>query len=69
MQCNDIGICTPARNSTAMVVACRDKVQQINLPTQEAITGDSMAPLTSNLPLEVRKKMETFIAACYQARC
>jgi len=48
-------------------LSCRDKVQHIALPTQDGITGDSLAPLTSNLPVEFRKKMEKFISACYQA--
>lgn len=43
-----------------------DKVQHVSLSTQDDVTGDSLAPLTSKLPVELRRKMENFIAACYQ---
>ena len=45
-----------------------DKVKKITLDTEEAATTDSLAPLLSSLPLELRPDMESFIQACYEAR-
>ena len=45
---------------------CRDKVLHLSLSAAEAVNSDSLAPLTATLPVELRKKMEKFIAACYQ---
>ena len=45
---------------------CRDKVHHLSLSTQDVVNSDSLAPLTATLPIELRKKMENFIAACYQ---
>lgn len=47
---------------------CRDKVHHLSLSTHDAINSNSLAPLTATLPVELRKKMENFIAACYQVR-
>ncbi|KAL3152236.1 ATP-citrate synthase alpha chain protein 2 [Trebouxia sp. C0010 RCD-2024] len=43
-----------------------DKVHHLSLSTQDAISSNSLAPLTATLAIELRKKMENFIAACYQ---
>lgn len=44
-----------------------DKVKKITLATDEAATTESLAPLLSSLPLELRPDMENFIQACYEA--
>ena len=44
-----------------------DKVRKITLDTEETATTDSLAPLLSSLPLELRFNMEAFIQACYEA--
>ncbi len=44
-----------------------DKVNKITLATEEAATTESLAPLLSSLPLELRSNMEAFIQACYEA--
>ncbi len=44
-----------------------DKVKKITLAVEEEATNDSLAPLLSSLPLELRPDMETFIQACYEA--
>ncbi|EIE24609.1 ATP-citrate lyase subunit A [Coccomyxa subellipsoidea C-169] len=43
-----------------------DKVKKVTLAVEEEATNDSLAPLLSSLPLELRPDMETFIQACYE---
>ena len=50
----------------ALFLMCRDKVKQIQISTIEKATPSVLAPLTSSLPLELRQKMNQFIAACYE---
>ena len=54
-----------------LLCGCRDKVHHLSLSAQDAVNSDSFGPLTAALPMEVRKKMGSFIAACYQVlpRC
>ena len=44
-----------------------DKLKKKTLATDEAATTESLAPLLSSLPLELRPDMENFIQACYEA--
>lgn len=43
-----------------------DKVKQILLPPLAETSPDRLAPLLTTLPLELRAKMESFIAGCFQ---
>jgi hypothetical protein len=45
-----------------------DKVKQISVPTGEDLTGEMLAPLLVDLPLELRGNMEKFIQACFGVR-
>ena len=45
-----------------------DKVRVVTIATGEEVTGDALAPLTAALPLELRRRMEAFISACYQVQ-
>lgn len=44
-----------------------DKVKKITLATEEPASTESLAPLLSGLPLELRQDMENFIQACFKA--
>ena len=52
--------------ATVKWLCCREKVHHLSLSTQDVVNSGTLAPLTATLPIELRKKMEKFIAACYQ---
>ena len=45
-----------------------DEVKHITLATGEPASTDSLAPLLSSLPLELRPDMENFIQSCYEVQ-
>lgn len=42
-----------------------DKVKSVDVPTATPVTGELLAPLISTVPLELRPRLEQFIAKCY----
>ena len=45
-----------------------EQVKQVSVPTGQKVNGNTLAPLIAGLPLELRKRMESFIAGCFQVR-
>lgn len=43
-----------------------DQVRHITVPTGQALTSDVLAPLIAGLALELKTRMEAFVAGCFQ---
>ena len=42
------------------------QVKTVHVSQFEEVDSNTLAPLVSGLPLELRKKMENFILGCYE---